>query len=627
MFFILLQKRLKSVMSTFQINSNHKHVLIMLILIFSFFYCASQDRERIILDPFKTPTGVEFRNLALEHFENGELTDAFSMFKKAANLNDPDGTFFLAAFYDGSYGDWGQIDLNKSVQLFLRSAELNSALGCYKSASLYMDGLCVDKNFSKAAELYQKTISLVDNDFNLRSNNYHRPIVTDINNLKIAIRDTSAIILSDLYFYGLGVEKDLNKSISYLSQPAESGNVLAQLGLGRIYFNRELYQKAAFWLDKAANAEIPEALRILGFMYQRGLGVDKDPEKALVYYSKAQEYNDYQAMNNLGTLYNDSIGVNRDYKIAYYWYLKAIETAESQGENCAMAERNIGSLFENGYFVEKNDSIALSWYQKAYNHGDAGAKQNLINLSSKLNRTYSIIDGFPVNERCTAIIIGNSDYRHSPLKNPAQDAAAMYNKLLAIGIENPILSINDDSKTLIDKLHKFYNQAKGYDAAILFYSGHGAQKDGINYILPIDVTINSSAFNEFISINEILNQMNLVGIKKKILFLDACRTYEQNKDSKAFVGVGLSNMKDRTGIPDGSYILFATKTNSTADDGLYDKNSPFTTVLLEELSKPNIDIRTIAGNVRNEVFNRTRGQQQPSFEDQLMNNFYFNVNQ
>lgn len=604
-------------------NNYHTQVAFVLIMVLSLLFsnlCISQIIERSILNPFTKPTADEMLYVGLDHLARSEFDAAFRSFTRASELNSPDASFHLACFYTGEFGVVQQ-DYDRFVQLVTKSAELNSVLGCYTLANILLE----EKNEAKAIELFEKTVLLVERDSDLINNKSHDLITTEINKLKISCKDQSNIFIGKMYLDGIGVDKDLNKAKQHLTQLAEAGNAEAQYLMGQIYFNHKKYQTAAYWLNKAIAANNPSAYTTLGYMYHYGYGVDQDSNKAHDYYESAINLDStaYKAMNNIGVLYDESL----DYKTARYWYIKAINTAESLGTNCGMAERNLGVLYEHGYGVEKNDSIAMSLYQKALNHSTTNALDNLTNLSSKNNQTYSIFDGIPIHEKCIALIVGNSDYQYSPLQNPANDADAMYHKLSSAGIETSILSVNDDSKTLLAKIQRFFKDAENYDVALFYYSGHGAQKDGINYLLPIDVDINSNNFDHFISINEILVTLSKVGVKKQIIILDACRTYNIEKRAKAFAIKGLCNMKNTTGIPRGTFVIYSTRTNETADDGPDENNSPFTTVLLEELTKSQIDIRTIANNVRKEVFNRTKGGQQPSFDDEMIGNFYFNIKQ
>ncbi|WKJ92056.1 tetratricopeptide repeat protein [Methylomonas montana] len=77
-----------------------------------------------------------------------------------------------------------------------------------------------------------------------------------------------------------------------IKESAEQGNALAQAKLASLYLlGREGFdkdeQKAAEWMEKAANQGVVDAQVIMGAMYDRGLGVTGDRDKATRWYEKA----------------------------------------------------------------------------------------------------------------------------------------------------------------------------------------------------------------------------------------------------------------------------------------------------------------------------------------------------
>ncbi len=117
----------------------------------------------------------------------------------------------------------------------------------------------------------------------------------------------------------------------------------------------------------AAKQGYAPAQTLLGTCYEKGYGVEKDPEQAIKWYRKACEQNDAQAQCNLGKCYEKGIGVEKDPNQAIKWYRKACE------QNYAEAQNHIGECYQKGIGVAKNPDLAFQWYQKAtaQNHADA----------------------------------------------------------------------------------------------------------------------------------------------------------------------------------------------------------------------------------------------------------------
>lgn len=70
----------------------------------------------------------------------------------------------------------------------------------------------------------------------------------------------------------------------------------------------------------------------VGILYEKGLGVPKDPRQAYTWYKKAAAQGLAFAQNNLGAMYEDGLVVETDYVEADMWYLLSAK----QGNDVAM---------------------------------------------------------------------------------------------------------------------------------------------------------------------------------------------------------------------------------------------------------------------------------------------------
>jgi hypothetical protein len=210
-----------------------------------------------------------------------------------------------------------------------------------------------------------------------------------------------------------------------------------------------------------------------------------------------------------------------------------------------------------------------------------------------------------VNE-AHALVIGNSAYPGSNrLPNPANDARAMKQKLEALGFK--VTVVNDANRSeMVRGLSNFSKTAARADLSVLFYAGHGFQLSGVNYMAPVDMSLNdpSQATLQAVSLNQAVEQY-LPG-KTKLVFLDACR----DNPLMASSGRGISKGLAPINVSEGTLISYATKDGQTADDGQGQVNSPYTAALLEHLSDPD-DIAVVLRTVRAKVLQRTNNRQQP----------------
>ena len=210
-----------------------------------------------------------------------------------------------------------------------------------------------------------------------------------------------------------------------------------------------------------------------------------------------------------------------------------------------------------------------------------------------------------VNE-AHALVIGNSAYPGgNRLANPANDARAMKQKLESLGFK--VTVINDANRDeMVRGLSNFSKTAVRADLSVLFYAGHGIAASGVNYMVPVDMSLNdpSQAALQAVSLNQALEQY-LPG-KTKLVFLDACR----DNPLMASSGRGISKGLAPINVSEGTLISYATKDGQTADDGQGQMNSPYTAALLEHLSDPD-DIAVVLRTVRAKVLQRTNNRQQP----------------
>lgn len=69
----------------------------------------------------------------------------------------------------------------------------------------------------------------------------------------------------------------------------------------------------------------PEALSDLGYMYEEGIIVEQDYEKAKEYYEQAAKKGDAEAYYLLGELYYDGLGVKRNHEMSKYYHEIALK--------------------------------------------------------------------------------------------------------------------------------------------------------------------------------------------------------------------------------------------------------------------------------------------------------------
>ena len=93
--------------------------------------------------------------------------------------------------------------------------------------------------------------------------------------------------------------------------------------------------------------------------------------------------------------------------------------------------------------------------------------------------------------RRVALVIGNADYTSAGrLNNPrARRAMSSAASLRAIGFETVTVANDATREKMTDALRAFSSEAEKADWAVVYYSGHGMEVNGTNYLVPVDAKI------------------------------------------------------------------------------------------------------------------------------------------
>jgi cyclophilin family peptidyl-prolyl cis-trans isomerase/uncharacterized caspase-like protein len=236
--------------------------------------------------------------------------------------------------------------------------------------------------------------------------------------------------------------------------------------------------------------------------------------------------------------------------------------------------------------------------------------------------------GLPGTERRLALVIGNDGYQHvGALRNARADAQAMAKGLEATGFSTT-LRLDVSEKELKAALRTFKSQLQGGDVVVFFFSGHGVQLGGANYLLPIDIRGDSEdqVKDEAIPLQRVLDDLQEQKAKFSLAILDACRNNPFKSTGRALGGRGLAPTTAAT----GQMVLFSAGAGQQALDSLggQDRNANglFTRVLLKEMRKPGVSVDRVLRNVRTEVVKLARGvghEQVPALYDQALGEFFF----
>ncbi len=220
-------------------------------------------------------------------------------------------------------------------------------------------------------------------------------------------------------------------------------------------------------------------------------------------------------------------------------------------------------------------------------------------------------------EQRIALVIGNSSYEASPLRNPVNDATDIAVSLKNLGF-TVILRTNATKIDMGEAVEDFGKRLEGVDVVLFYYAGHGVQVNQVNYLIPVGAKISeeTDVEHEAIAVWRVLATMNNAKSRVNIVILDACR---ENPYLQGFRSAtkGLAVISK---VPPRTIISYSTGPGYVAIDGK-ERNSPYTAALLQYMNKPGLTVEDVFKEVRHKLSNETG--QIPWEQSALEGDFFF----
>lgn len=203
-----------------------------------------------------------------------------------------------------------------------------------------------------------------------------------------------------------------------------------------------------------------------------------------------------------------------------------------------------------------------------------------------------------------ALVIGNQAYGENELRNPVNDARLVAGTLYAINY-TVTAAANVDKETFEAIVNSFTNAIRADDEVLFYFSGHGVQIDGVNYLLPVGREFRSTADvkNHAVSLYWIMD--NLEKANLSLMFLDACRDNPFTRSYSRDKGLAAVNSGDKN-----MFVMYSTAEGRTAEDGVGD-NSIFTLSLAKQLRTPFMSIDELGTNIIGDVRKDSQNKQLP----------------
>ncbi|MBR4920837.1 MAG: SEL1-like repeat protein [Prevotella sp.] len=387
-----------------------------------------------------------------------------------------------------------------------------------------------------------------------------------------------------------------------------------------------------------AYAQNTEAVKLYqkGKNYEKGTGVDKNPEMAIKLYLQAAEMGLDSAQNKVGYCYEKGIGVYQDEVKAIEWYRKAAD------QGYAPAQCNMGRSYKMGWGGTIDEKTAVEWFQKAAsqdyvdgimqlavcyysgsgvpqdyqkakelyekvlekNPDSKNAKTSLQRINKKLEEqkqsmaatTTNVDVGIPVaaqyDMNTFAVIIGNEKYAEDDAVLYAENDAKIFKEYVqrTFGVpENQINYVTNAGlnkiRTSVRWLAKAMEVTGGKGRAIFYFAGHGIPDEASKtaYLLPVDGYSNDieSAY----PLERLYQELGSIPAERITVFLDACFNGAKREGKMLASARGVA-IKVKPTAPQGHIIVFsASQNDETAYAYQNQKHGMFTYYLLKKLQE------------------------------------------
>jgi uncharacterized protein (TIGR02145 family) len=221
-----------------------------------------------------------------------------------------------------------------------------------------------------------------------------------------------------------------------------------------------------------------------------------------------------------------------------------------------------------------------------------------------------------------ALVIGVKSYQYvAPLKNSLNDARDMSATLKKKGFTVVELYDPSTKRVMQDAILKYFKllQAQPHSVGLVFYSGHGMQVKGVNYLIPTQANpqIEADLGDQCVNMDYVMRAIEEAGNGLNIFIVDACR----NNPFRSFSRSGEKGLS-MVDTPKGSYIVYATKPGSVASDGT-GRNGLFTSKLLQYINTEGLNIEQVFKQVARDVASASGDTQRPWIASDYTGDFFF----
>jgi formylglycine-generating enzyme required for sulfatase activity len=235
-----------------------------------------------------------------------------------------------------------------------------------------------------------------------------------------------------------------------------------------------------------------------------------------------------------------------------------------------------------------------------------------------------------VGDRRVALVIGNNDYQHAKkLDNAVADAQAFRRELETRGFD-VVYRENANRRTMNSAMEEFMGKLSTDTVGMIFYSGHGVQINGANYLVPTDLLAKVPAdfVYDAVDLSKLIDRVAKTQAKFSLAVIDACRDNPFQGNGRDIGGT--RGLVAPTGDATGVMIVYSAGANQKALDRLGETdrnpNGLFTREFLKAIRVPGLTVQEAVNQIKATVISQAKSVgyvQTPAIYDQSVGTFYF----
>ena len=226
-----------------------------------------------------------------------------------------------------------------------------------------------------------------------------------------------------------------------------------------------------------------------------------------------------------------------------------------------------------------------------------------------------------------AWLVANADYKSQPLKNPHNDINLIRDSLQSIGFDvysHYDLETVSDFQVAVREVMSVMLESSASEF-LFYYSGHGIQVNGENYLMPTQADIQDEfevPTRCYSVTSDLVQRTAALDSCASIIVLDACRVnpFEAGRYRSFASGKGLAKLD----CPKGCLMAYSTEPGKVAEDGAGRNTSVYAEAFARNILVEGEEIQSILNRVQREVIIQTDERQFPVYESKLTVPVVFN---